>query len=70
MILEIEIDVELEKNRRFKSLVCEYYGQNESWYYNDGSEFGKHIITFQLEEQKYDSLNPSFDITYKIITDE
>lgn len=43
----IELDMELEKVRRFKSLSVVYdIGGSETIYYNDGSKNGLRIVTF------------------------
>ena len=45
----ISLDLELEKTRRFKSMMCvdDKDSGLESYYYNDGSEDGLLIISFQ-----------------------
>lgn len=44
----IELDFELESRRRFKSLIREILddGDEETYWYNDGSEQGLRIVTF------------------------
>lgn len=53
--LGIEIDFENEKRRTFKSLMVKINNTNnsEQWYYNDGSTYGKRIITFIIEFPEY-----------------
>ena len=50
-IVGIDLNIEEEAKRRFKRLAIEYTGNEETIYFNDGSEQGKRIITFVLEEQ-------------------
>ena len=45
--LNIDIDLEAEKKNRFKKFTIEYKGSEETVYYNDGSENGLRVITFQ-----------------------
>ena len=45
-IIGIDLDIKAEANRRFKRLAIEYKGNEETIYYNDGSEQGKRIVTF------------------------
>ncbi len=44
--LNITLDEQNEKNRRFKNFVCEIKGDKESYYYNDGSLSGIRVVTF------------------------
>jgi len=43
------IDFDIEKERRFKKIIMERNGNEETYYYNDGSIEGLRIITFILE---------------------
>ena len=45
--LNILVDLEAEKKNRFKKFMVCYSGGNETVYYNDGSENGLKVITFQ-----------------------
>jgi hypothetical protein len=45
-IVGIDLDIKSEANRRFKRLAIEYKGNEETIYFNDGSEQGKRIVTF------------------------
>ena len=55
----IEIDLEKEKRRRFKSLSIEHNGEEETIYYNNGSENGLRIITFVTKQKPFDAENMS-----------
>ena len=57
--LGIEFIEEDEKSRRFKQFVCEIKGNEESYYYNDGSIDGLRIVTFVRKHVplKFDSPN-------------
>jgi hypothetical protein len=45
-IVGIDLDVESEAKRRFKRFAIEYNGNEETVYFNDGSEQGKRVVTF------------------------
>ena len=45
-IVGIDLDIKEEASRRFKRLAIEYNGNEETIYFNDGSEQGKRIVTF------------------------
>ena len=45
-IAGIDLDIESEAKRRFKRLSIEYKDNEETIYFNDGSEQGKRIVTF------------------------
>jgi hypothetical protein len=45
-IVGIDLDIKAEANRRFKRLAIECKGNEETIYFNDGSEQGKRIVTF------------------------
>lgn len=45
----IFLDLKVEQRRRFKSLTSERKGNKETIYYNDGSENGLRVITFESE---------------------
>jgi len=47
----LEINEELEKTRRFKTLMCEIHGNEERYFFNDGSEQGIRIVTFKEREE-------------------
>lgn len=49
----IELDYEKEKSKRFKSLVVEINSMNsETYWYNDGTEEGLRIVTFEFPAQE------------------
>lgn len=52
--LGITLDYEVEQRRRFKSLAREYKGEEETIYYNDGSEQGLRVITFVTKQIPFD----------------
>jgi hypothetical protein len=62
----IEIDLQLEQRRRFKSLVREFKNNQETIYYNDGSEQGVRIVTFVTSPIKWDDekMTAGIDTTY------
>ena len=45
-IVGIDLDIKAEANRRFKRIAIELNGNEETIYFNDGSEQGKRIVTF------------------------
>lgn len=45
--LNIEFDEEIEKDRRFKRLVCVIEDDTETYYYNDGTSQGLRIVGFK-----------------------
>lgn len=52
--LGIELDMELERTRRFKSLTIETeHDGTETIYYNDGSENGIRVVTFVAKRFPY-----------------
>ena len=55
--LDIELDMEIEQRRRFKSLVIESSGSKEQVFFNDGTIGGKLVVTFS--EAQNDPLNPN-----------
>jgi len=61
-----EIDLELERKSRFKSMVCERSEDLEIWYYRDGTPEGLRIVTFEMEKPDFFSSDKvSFGFTYK-----
>lgn len=44
--LGIDIDLEEQQNKRFKDICITYQNNEETYYYNDGSDNGLRIITF------------------------
>lgn len=50
-IIGVELNIEEESKRRFKRFAIEYNGNEETIYYNDGSESGIRIVTFVRDEQ-------------------
>lgn len=49
-IVGIDLDIKSEAIRRFKRLAIEYNENEETIYFNDGSEQGKRIVTFVKKE--------------------
>lgn len=50
-IVGVDLNLEEEAKRRFKRLVIEYNGNEETIYFNDGTVKGKRIVTFVKGEQ-------------------
>lgn len=61
--LGIELDFNQEKRRRFKSLMVERIGGEETYYYNDGSTFGMRLVTFVTTQKPIDTKERSVSIT-------
>lgn len=61
-ILGIDINLEEESKRRFKSLVAEYGPDEETYYYNDGSVDGLRIVTFIVPKGSVDENNTTWSI--------
>ena len=51
-IVGIDLDINAEANRRFKRLAIEYKENEETIYFNDGSDQGKRIVTFVKKENQ------------------
>ena len=66
MELGIQIDLQMEEKRRFKSLAREFKDNQETIYYNDGSEQGLRVITFLTSPIKWDDnkMRAGIDTTY------
>jgi len=64
--LGIELDMKLEKTRRFKSLLMENDGEAQTYYYNDGSENGLRIITFVTNQNPFnhEDMRIKFEVHY------
>ncbi len=66
--LGIKINFEEEQRKRFKSFFSEYRGDEETIYYNDGSENGLRVITFVRTETPIDynnnKISVGIDLTY------
>lgn len=45
-MLNIEYDIIRYQKARFKRLLCEICGNRERWWFDDGTDNGKHIVTF------------------------
>ena len=58
--LKIDIDIEKEQERRFKRLMLERNGNNETIYFDDGTQEGKRIVTFT---PKYMPITQTLDKT-------
>ncbi len=65
----IELNLDEEKERRFKSLLLETHdvigGNEERWYYNDGSILGILIVTFYNNSDITDFINVDSDKPFK-----
>ena len=59
----LEIDLEKEIQRTFPRITCRYsqIDHSETYFWNDGTEFGNENITFYPLEEEYDYKN--FKIT-------
>ncbi len=62
----IELNLEEEQKRRFKSLSISYNGNEETIFYNDGSIEGKRIVTFVRKEHfvNFDTTQERVDVKY------
>lgn len=65
--LGISLDIAEEAKRKFKRFVYEIKGNEETLYYNDGSENGLRIITFVRIQNpvSFDSNMAKLSIEYK-----
>lgn len=67
-IVGIDLDIKSEAKRRFKRLAIEYKGNEETIYFNDGSEQGKRIVTFVKKDNpltfKSDRYQMSVEYSY------
>jgi hypothetical protein len=50
-IVGIDLNIEEEAKRRFKRLSIDYKGNEETIYFNDGSEYGIRIVTFVRKDE-------------------
>ena len=66
--LGIEIDLESEPNRRFKRLLLEHNGNEQTLWYNDGSETGLRVVTFVEKISFPEITKSSFKIFQEIKT--
>lgn len=67
-LVGLDFDFELEKKKRFKSIVVEHsveLGQ-EKWYYNDGSEYGVLVMTCEWDQFNPLEFNGEFKLNYRI----
>ena len=64
--LGIDINWELEKTRRFKSILIEYHKEtgDEVYYYNDGTEEGQRVVTFVLDKEQKLGTNLTMGYSY------
>lgn len=68
--LGILIDFEEEKKRTFKRFMVKHNNTNDSeeWYYNDGSIYGKRVITFVTRVPDFDfqdnKVNQNINLTW------
>ena len=61
-----DLDLEDEKNRRFKRLLCEQKGNLETIYFNDGSLQGRRIVTFICIEKPLDVNNFKYELKFEL----
>jgi len=60
--LGIEYDLDKEYKKRFRSFIIEVRGSKETLYYNDGTDEGIRIVTFELETtDKYSIANSRYE---------
>lgn len=64
--LDININIEDEKNRRFKRILIEQKGNEETYWYNNGSTEGIRIITFITTPSEFDINNPTNTLSCKL----
>lgn len=65
--LGIEYDLDKEYKKRFKSFVIEMQGSKETLYYNDGSQSGIRVVTFELITDDSTSIaNNKFEFQTKL----
>lgn len=60
------ITLKHQEKFRFKDIMCEIRGNEERWYYNDGTYHGLRIITFVNEPIDFDTssiFNNEFKVT-------
>lgn len=62
--LGIDLDMKKEQSRRFKRFVSETRGEEETIYYNNGSEYGQRVITFITKQKPFD--RNDFSISYEV----
>ena len=58
--LNIKIDIHLEEDKRFKSLIMEKRLNVETYYYNDGSIDGIKVISFKTIIKNNKTENPIY----------
>ncbi len=58
-VMGIEINLEKELQRTFPRIACKYSKVNhsETWLFNDGTEFGREIITFYPLDTVFEKLD-------------
>jgi len=64
--LGIQIDMNAERNRRFKNFVIERNDTKETYWYNDGSETGLRIVTFTMPMPDLDISKPHIALNVEI----
>lgn len=65
--LGIVYDLDKEQNKLFKSFVIVVEGSKETLFYNDGSENGLRIVTFEFEPRDtYNTENNKFELSTKL----
>jgi hypothetical protein len=62
-IVGIDFDIKSEANRRFKRIAIEHNGNEETIYFNDGSEQGKRIVTFVNKDKPLTFENDSCEMS-------
>jgi hypothetical protein len=61
--LGYELDVIAESRKRFPRMIRVIQGDEESYYWNDGTDEGKRIVTFYTDTMRaFDSQNYSFGV--------
>ena len=62
----VKLDWSNEKNRRFKLVIHEKHPNKEVYYYNDGSNDGLRIITFEEIPNEMDFTCTKFEMGIKL----
>jgi len=64
--LNIAVNIDTENRRLFKSLVCVTQGNQDTYYYNDGSINGLRIVTFVKKETQLFDSNSKFTMKMEL----
>lgn len=70
---ELNIPIEelfADQERRFKKFIKESTNMSESYYYNDGTKKGLHIVTFEKEYPVSYCADKGVEVKYKIKYEE